>query len=338
MSCKPVLNGVLWNLGPSFSADGFTALQSSAKEWRTDLDDLCRVGLKKIMLFAHVPYALKNPGKAADDILDFIFRECSERGLEVIVAAGGLEGKFHPSVDAFDISSGSPVREYVDMIYKRYADYPSFAGWYIDYEFCIQEGETMRKLREIYRISVELCKKRTPDLPVVASPFFNPPTEGNVMHVGFYTPQDYADVWSDMISYSHFDVLALQDNGGQHLSFFTERDTEPFIAAYAEACRENNCRFWGNVETGELEVDSAQDFFRRFGKDGNCNSKECAPYWRPVPIGRLKKKLELMSKYSECNLSWGYQLFYRPRLGDRAANAYKDYETYLKEKFPEVIR
>ena len=228
------------------------------------------------------------------------------------------------------------ISGYINTIHARYGHHRSFAGWYIDYEFNLLP--TMKRvLMELYRETVNLCKAKTPDLPVVASPFFSPPTETNIMYYGYHEPWEYYDFWSDMISFSHFDVLSLQDNGGQHLSFFEESDTEPYIAAYAKACKDNGCRFWGNVETGEFLMGSAREFTEKFGPNGNVNAKEMRDYWRPVPIERLKRKLRTMSRYSEKNLSWGYQGFYRPSIGARAATAYGDYEAFLKETFPEMI-
>jgi hypothetical protein len=43
-----------------------------------------------------------------------------------------------------------------------------------------------------------------------------------------------------------------------------------------------------------------------------------------------------MSKYSESNLSWGYQAFYRPRMGAAAQTAYHNYEKYLQKYDPEI--
>ncbi len=330
MSCPALLNGVLLNLERSLFQDIYADVYGiDADAWRRDMDDMCQAGMRKVMLFTGIPFAVKTHGRASKDMLDFIYRECALRGMEVIIATGG-----HPNwaAEPFIVAEEAKlVKKYVDLLYGRYGQYPSFAGWYIDYEFCLFYGDLGHSLREIYKATVEICKEKSPNLPVVASPFFNPPTEGFIMNVGRKTPQDYYDFWSDMISYSHFDILSLQDNGGQHLSFFTAKDTEPYIAAYAKACKENGCRFWGNVETGELEVASAQDFFKRFGPHGNCNTPECAKYWRSVPIERLKTKLELMSKYSECNISWGYQGFYCPRRNDKTKKAYQDYMEYMKD-------
>ena len=159
------------------------------------------------------------------------------------------------------------------------------------------------------------------------------------MRYGNHPPQEFYEYWSDMIAYSKVDAISLQDNGGQHLSFFDTSLTEPYIAAFAKACSENNCQFWGNVETGEFHIGSAREFTDKFGENGDVNYVENPlEHWRAVPMERLQKKLEVMSKYSVLNLSWGYQVFYRPCMGDKAAVAYKDYEKYLQKNFPEMLK
>ena len=331
MACKPVMNGVLWNLGKTAFHTEEQNYTWSAAQWRADFDAMRHIGLKKFMIFTGVPQGMSRPAAAAPDIIEFIAGECDRCGMELIIATGGHPGWYR---DLKMPDEMTLVRRYVDEICRRYADHPSFAGWYIDYEFSLRYNE-QAALRELYREIVILCKEKTPGLPVITSPFFNPPTATDIMQCGIHPPEEYYDFWSDMLAYSHPDVLALQDNGGQHLSFFDASVTAPYIAAYAQACKDNNCRFWGNVETGEFLTGSAEEFTEKHGEEGNVNL--LPDFWRSVPIDRLQSKLELMSQYSECNLSWGYQPFYRPSMGEKAAKAYHDYEEYLRKNFPEML-
>lgn len=327
MSCRPVLNGVLWNLRhkSSIFGEGFS-YTADAAQWRAEFDDMQRIGIDKIMLHSGVEDALVHSAAVAPDLIEFMATECDRRNMELIIAAGG-----HPNwfLDLKMPEEINYAHRYVDEIHKRYSGHRCFAGWYIDYEFSLRTGELKRQLMDLYKAVVEMCKEKTPGLPVVASPFFNPPTEPDAMEVGKHEPREYYDFWSEMISYSHLDVIALQDMGGQHFSFFTGRTTQPYIEAYAKACQENGCRFWGNVETGEFHVGSAQEFVERHGLNGDVNHVKNANEWRAVPIERLKWKLELMSKYSELNMTWGYQNFYRPSVGHKAHAAYKAYQDYL---------
>ena len=331
MACKPVMDGVLWNLGASSFPTEEQNYTDSAEKWRKDFDDMKHIGIKKFMLFTGVPQGMTRKAAAAPDIIEFIVNECDRCQMDFIIATGG-----HPNwfLDWKMPDEMKLVRSYVDEIHRRYAGHPSFAGWYIDYEFSLRYNDR-QYLRDLYRETVILCKEKTPGLPVITSPFFNPPTSTDIMQCGIHEPQEYYEYWSDMLSYSKPDILALQDTGGQHLSFFEKDTTEPYIAAYAKACAENNCRFWGNVETGEFHVGSAEEFTEKYGKDGHVS--EHSEIWRPVPIDRLQRKLEVMSKYSEANMSWGYQPFYRPSMNEAAATAYRDYEKYLAVNFPEML-
>ncbi|MBP5640491.1 MAG: DUF4434 domain-containing protein [Victivallales bacterium] len=332
MACKPVLNGVLWNLGNSLFPTQTFNYTESAEDWRADFDAMHQIGLDTLMLFTGVPIGMTTPAAAAPYLIEIIASECDRRNMNLIIATGG-----HPywwdelkMPDEMTLING-----FIDQIYERYGHHRSFAGWYIDYEFSLRYGELGDMLRELYRETVISCKAKTPDLPVVASPFFNPPTETNIMNCGHHEPQEYYEYWRDLIAFCHFDVLALQDNGGQHLSFFEECVTEPYIAAFAKACAENGCRFWGNVETGEFLIGSAREFTEKYGNDGNVNKIDDG--WRPVPIERLKRKLRTMSKYSEMNISWGYQYYYRSCLSEVGKAAYENYKAFLQEEYPDMI-
>ena len=334
MACKPVLNGILWNVGYSIFPTEIDDSSESMRLWDAEFDAMRHIGLDTVLVFTGIPNALETaslPG--GQDVIEKIAIECDRCGMSMLIAAGG---RSRWGVDLKMPDEMRLISEYIDTVHARYGHHRSFAGWYIDYEFSLLPN-LKKELMELYRETVILCKAKSPGLPVVASPFFSPPTETNIMNFGYHEPQEYYDYWSDMISSSHFDVLSLQDNGGQHLSYFEESDTEPYIAAFAKACSDNGCRFWGNVETGEFLTGSAREFTEKYGPRGNVHLKEMKNGWRPVPIERLKRKLRTMSRYSEKNLSWGYQGFYRPSLGAKEAAAYRDYETFLKEAFPEMI-
>ena len=336
MSCKPVLNGVLWNLGRSLFPTEEMNYDFTRDQWRADFDAMKHLGIDKFMIFTGVPQGMNRPANDGSDMIDLIAGECDRCNMDLIIATGGHPGWWR------DLEVGKEmvlVKGFVEELLKRYGHHKSFAGWYIDYEISMRFGDLHTKLRDLYKEIVLLCKEKTPDLPVIASPFFHPATETDIMRYGNHPPQEFYEYWSDMIAYSKVDAISLQDNGGQHLSFFDTSLTEPYIAAFAKACSENNCQFWGNVETGEFHIGSAREFTDKFGENGDVNYVENPfDHWRSVPMGRLQKKLEVMSKYSVLNLSWGYQAFYRPCMGDKAAVAYKDYEKYLQKNFPEMLK
>ena len=89
-------------------------------------------------------------------------------------------------------------------------------------------------------------------------------------------------------------------------------------------------QFWGNVETGELAVADLDDYVRRFGGTSNVLDPILKANWRAVPINRLIRKLELISRFSARNVSWGYFEFYNPSEGNLHRAAYEDYREYYQ--------
>ena len=336
MSCKPLLCGTLWNLGRSGFIDGEYNYELTREEWRNELEQMQKIGFDHLMLFAGVQYCLERTRQktaaAGPDLLEFLYGECDKRNMKIIVSSGFYPGwwekwKLDEALEFQDKTIGE--------IFSRYGNHPSFQGWYLDYEIYMRWGSEAGIIRELYRGIVDRCKSFNNKLPVFVSPFFMPDTVGKCMDFKYAEPAEYVDFWSDLLSYSGIDVLALQDTGGQHLSCFTEKDTEPFIEAFATACRNSGTRLWGNVETGELPVKDLDEFVRKYGAEGDVNNVNFRKDWRPVSIERLIAKLELMSKYSERNMTWGYREFYRPCINSDAKkhyNAYAEYFDMMKGK------
>ncbi len=315
MTCKPLISGALWNLGHSiFMPDDYN-YQLTSDGWMRQFDQMQDIGFNMMFFFTGINECMARSSAAGPDLLEFLFSECDRRQMQAIVSVGGNETwwkDFDPARELrlLDVS--------IPMIHERYGKHDSFSGWYLPYEIYMPRG-WMKKIGELYQGAVERCKAITPRLPVAVSPFFMPDTTGSVMDFIYYEPQEYVDAWSELLVHAKIDILCLQDNGGQHLSCFTAQDTSLFIEAFAAACRNAGTRFWGNVETGELPVSDIDDFVRRYGAKGDVNNPHFSKDWRMVPIERLIRKLELMSAYSECNMTWGYREFMRTDEASRAA-------------------
>ena len=71
-----------------------------------------------------------------------------------------------------------------------------------------------------------------------------------------------------------------------------------------------------------------EEYPKRYGKV-HANSVPNLP-WRPVPIDRLKSKLELAAQYSEDIVTWGYREFCRPSIGPAAKAWYEQYLAYYR--------
>ena len=332
MSCKPLISGALLSLEKSTFVNIKNGYAITKEEWLRRLDDMQGIGLNLLFIFAGVNEGLWRKSTAAPDILEFIFTECDRRRMEVFIPASYSDDWW---IGGPDIAREMRLVESTTReIYTRYGAHTSWGGWYLPYECPMWRGSQGGLCRELYRAAAESCKILTPRLSVAISPFFVPNTTGKCMELQNYEPAEYTDFWSSVLSESSIDILALQDNGGQHLSCFTEKDTRPFIEAFAKACANTGTQFWGNVETGEFPVADLDDFVRRFGPKGDVNNPdpEFRVNWRAVPIDRLVRKLELISRLSVRNVSWGYFEFYNPAEGDLHRAAYDNYRDYYQRK------
>lgn len=330
MSCKPLLSGALLNMERSTFAGIKHGYEITKEEWIRRLDDMQGIGLNLLFIFEGVNEGLRRKAIAAPDLLELIFSECDRRRMEVMISASGWADW---QVGGIDVSREMQLVEATTKeIYTRYGSHSSLSGWYLPYECCVSRGHWGGVLRELYRVSAEHCKSLTPRLPVVISPFFVPDTVDKCMEFSYTEPSEYVDYWSDVLSCAKIDILALQDNGGQHLSCFTEKDTRPFIEAFAKACVNAGTKFWGNVETGEFPVADLDDLVRRFGAKADVGDPDpkFRANWQAVPIDRLIRKLELISRLSVRNVSWGYFEFYNPSEGDLPRTAYENYREYYR--------
>jgi hypothetical protein len=319
---------VLLGLEKSTFAKNKNCYEMTRGEWIRRLDDMQGVGLNLLFIIGGVNEGLRRKAISSPDLLEFLFSECDRRRMEVIISASCWDDW---QVGGIDISREMKlVEEITNEVYARYGLHPSFSGWYLPYECNMLGGRYGKLLCDLYRAGVEKCKSLTPHLPVSISPFFVPDTVGKCMEFEYREPAEYVDFWSNALSYAKIDILALQDNGGQHLSCFTEKDTRPFIEAFAKACSNTGTQFWGNVETGEFPVADLDDFVRRFGAKEDVNNPEFRSNWRAVPIDTLIRKLELISPFSVRNVSWGYFEFYDPLAGELNRAAYEDYRQYTQ--------
>ena len=144
-------------------------------------------------------------------------------------------------------------------------------------------------------------------------------------------PDDYSQYWAALIHRAGLDIVMLQDSG-EHFSYVTNEMRRPFFQAMQRACREGGAQLWGNVEVAEFDCPSKEEFVRRYGKIHHSAVKN-AP-WRPVRLPRLREKLELAAEYCQDIVTWGYQEFCRPLLGEAAKNWYAAYKTYAAAQRP----
>ena len=300
--------GIYWNCGKSaFLPDDFNS-SLHGEGWGREFASLKAVGLDTIILF-NADLLTQIP------MLEEIFENAEKLGMKIILECGNRKaGKNIP------LGQG-PFEQTVKTLWNNFGKSPAFSGWYLFAEFNLDP--TPEKYNDYFRGWSEYCKSYKADLPVMISPFYAPALHPPIMDYGDNGPEIYERYWDTLLQGTHIDILSLQDNGGQHFSFFTDTVNEPYIATFAKVCRNHGVRFFGNVEMGEMHISGIQEFMDRFTLEHGVNDAICRPCWRGVPPERIKQKFALMNKYSEANFSWGFREFYRESLNPTLYNAYR---------------
>jgi hypothetical protein len=311
-SCRPVISGTLWWVSPHQSERWGRA------GWLKELAEQKKAGFDLLWL-TNASSLLGNDRFSLRQLLDV----CGEAKMRTIVDTG-MTGDWYRTLNL----SGELelCTRNIRSIGELCSGHPAFHAWYIPQEIYMCWGPMDDYIQRLYPALVESCKKSA-SLPVTVSPFFILDRSGAFGDFQFNEPDQYRDFWAQLIRKSGMDVIMLQDSG-EHFSYVTDEQRQPFFAAMSAACRKGGARLWGNVETAEMECESVEEYVRRFGRVHHSTAKGIR--WRPVPLERLKTKLALAAQYSELLVSWGYQQFCRPGLGPEAASWYEAYGDYSR--------
>jgi hypothetical protein len=289
--------------------------------WRDELDQQAKIGFDLLWL-VNAPAALasEKEAKLLSDLMDL----CAKRKVKVILDTGS-SGMWYASIDLN--KELKMCGENIDRIGERLGKHPAFFAWYVPHEtYWCWPGEWNDYIHALYAGLVERCKKAA-SLPVTVSPFFILDRDKIFGDFRYVEPDEYERYWAEIVRKSGFDIVMLQDSG-EHFSYVTNDMRRPFFKAMQSACRASGAKFWGNVETAEFDCPSKDEYVRRYGKVHHSTVKN-AP-WRPVPIGRLREKLELACQYCTDIVTWGYREYCRPELGEAAAKWYSDYRAYYR--------
>lgn len=305
---KQFSRGIYWNFGKSgFVSDDFNASLHGGG-WQREFASLKAVGIDTLVFFNADLLTLM-------PMMREVFTVAEKLGFRIFMECGNRKNGRN-----FPVGEGV-FEDTVDTIWRNFGSSPSFAGWYLFAEMNL--AATAEKYHEYFKGWAEYCKKVTPDKPVMISPFYAPALHPPIMEYGDNGPEVYFRYWDTVLTDTPIDILSLQDNGGQHFSFFTDAVNEPYIAAFADVCRRHGVHFYGNVEMGEFVAANVNEFVENFGLEHSVNDPICRHCWHPTPIGRLREKFRLMNKYSEANFSWGFREFYRESLENGCYRAYK---------------
>ena len=192
-------------------------------------------------------------------------------------------------------------------------------------------GDFSAYIDRLYPALVQRAKAAL-DKPVTLSPFFILDRDQIFGTFQYNEPDAYEAYWTGLLRRSAIDIVMLQDSG-EHFSYVTNAMRRPFFQAMHAACKASGATLWGNVECAEFVCESPEAYVAKYGKVHHATVKD-AP-WRIVPMDRMKEKLDLASEYSERIVTWGYQQFGRPALGESAqvwGKAYRDYLAQVRQR------
>ena len=268
----------------------------SHEQWTKDLDHMQEIGIDTV-IFIRGGYQDKSvfPSKVLgttyeDDLAGLIFEETSKRDMNVIFGLYISNGDWNRGDYATEIRIN---RDFVNEVYERYNDYPSFGGWYIPHEVT----RDVLNITEIMSGLSAICKDKTPDKKIMMSPFFRPE----------FSVERHVDEWDRMFAKGgkDVDICAFQDGTAP------TRLMEEYYTAMREVCKKHNIEHWVNAETFERDVRNVL---------------------YPIPFGELKRRLAMHEKYAEKIITFEFSHFLSPQSIYPSArnlnNLYKDY--YLK--------
>ena len=313
------LIGTLWWLAPSELGISDT--------WKDELDQMQALGFHTLVINGP---ALREPGPdvTGPDPIAIFFDEADRRGLSIFVDTLAAHEWWLITDPAPEIER---ARTRIEALAHRYGEHRSFAGWYIPYELYVMWDKQAELVHTLFREISAVCKKETPSKRVLISPFFILDRDGYLGNHRWATPETYQAFWTDLLRRSQVDIVALQDSG-EHLSCYTSEQRRPFFSAMKGACDAAGKTLWANLELGELNVESFEDYTNRFGYKTHVNDPITESAWRGVPAEKLRRKMELAGEFTDTAISWGYQQFIRPSLGSNAASFYKTYQAELNDK------
>lgn len=276
----------------------------SYDQWGKDLDYMQEIGIDTV-IFVRGGFGERTiyPSKAfgiegVDDFAGFILKETAKRGMKVIF------GLYISGINWNDGDAEGEIRKnklFVDEVWRRYGEYPSFAGWYIPHEVCYNHLNIIDVMSGLSGI----CKDKTPDKDVMISPFFR--TEITCAPYGDVEPftlAQHSEEWEKMFEKAgkDIDICAFQDGT------VPMREMEAYFQMISGLCKKYHMRHWVNVETFERDVRNQ---------------------YYPISFSVLKERLEHHKKYVEKMITFEFSHFLSPQsIYPSARNLNQLYKNY----------
>lgn len=270
----------------------------------------------------HVLKAIRE--KRIEDPYPTVFREADRLGMRVLLETH-TSSNWWVNVD-WKGEADKNDRLIAESL-ERYGSHSSFWGWYIGYETHHAVGDFAKGYRDLLTHIRKRCKKESPEKATMLSPFFLLDRE-ELLGFDWIPPDEFTRFWTEILTESGIDIYALQDSG-EHLACYPVEARRPFLEAGKKACDKAGARFWGNVETGEVNIESVEAYSKI--KD-QVDLGGTGKIWQLVPMEKLKKKVALAEEFSEELVTWGYTEYWRPSRGEKARAYYDEYRAWMLER------
>ena len=276
----------------------------SDAQWADDLDNMKAAGMDTVIfirggfydktIFPSVHF--KNLKDDDEDFAGFILKEAAKRDLNVFI------GLFISDLTWGDGNAAKEIernRLFIDEVVERYGSEKAFKGWYIPHEV----GNDVFNVTDVFLNLGRMCKEKTPEKPVLISPFF---LSEVMVNENALSPDDTYSEWCKIFKKGgkYIDYCAFQDGSAPFDRM------EEYFAAAKKACDEFGVELWANIE----------------GMD-----RDRANVFAPVSFDVLKRKIKKVYPYVKKCIMFEFSHFLSPQsINVSARNLNGLYTEYYK--------
>ena len=275
------------------------------EEWAKDLDNMKEVGIdtvifirggfynKAIFPSKHFPH-LKDEN---DDFAGFILEEAEKRDMSVFF------GLYISTLTWNDGDAKTEIEKnklFVSEVIQRYARFKSFKGWYIPHEV----GNDVFNITEVLYGLGKICKDKTPDKPILISPFFY---SSVMVKEGALSPEESFEEWDKILSKSggYIDYCAFQDGSAPF------DQMEEYFESAKRVCDKYGIELWSNVEGLDRDIPKV---------------------FAPINFDVLKAKIRKVRPYVKKYITFEFSHFLSPQsIYPAARNLNKLYKDYYEK-------
>lgn len=277
----------------------------SRKQWAKDLDHMKAVGIDTVIFirggfYNKAIFPSKNfphLKDADDDFAGFILKEAQKRRMNVFI------GLYISNLTWSDGDAKTEIEKneiFIDEVVDRYGHIPSFKGWYIPHEV----GNNVFNVTEVFSELGRLCKQKTPEKPVLISPFF---LSSVMVKENALSPQQTYEEWDKIFACSgqNIDICAFQDGSAPF------EQMEEYFEVAKKICDKYGIELWDNIE----------------GMD-----RDKANVFATVSFDVMKRKIEKVKPYVSKYIMFEFSHFLSPQsINISARNLNALYRAYYKK-------